>query len=44
MNLIPNAELFFLAGGRAKTLVKKSTAELFEGRSCLLYTSDAADE
>ena len=42
MNLIPNAELFFLAGGRAKTLVKKSTAELFEGRSVLLVSINGA--
>ena len=42
MNLIPNAELFFLAGGRAKTLVKKSTAELFEGRSVLVVSINGA--
>ena len=42
MNLIPNAELFFLEGGRAKTLVRKSTAELFEGRSVLVVSINGA--
>ena len=42
MNQIPNAELFFLKNSRSKELVRKSTAEMFKGRSVLVVGINGA--
>ena len=42
MNQIPNAELFYLKNSRSKELVRKSTAEMFKGRSVLVVGINGA--